>query len=66
VSNHRCAAARINSQLVADFDLNWQSPAGTHPLGGYLRNITDYRRKTSVTVDDGGPPPPRTTLATSA
>jgi len=58
------ADARVNSQVVADFSLNWQSPAGMYSVGGYVRNITDNRYKTTVTVNDTGanatPSDPRT------
>lgn len=53
-SAQRRADARINRQAVADFYLNWQSPAGMYFVGGYVRNITDNRYKTFVTVNDGG------------
>jgi len=53
-SAQRRADAWINSQVVADFNLNWQSPAGMYYVGGYVRNITDNRYKTFVTVNDAG------------
>jgi outer membrane receptor protein involved in Fe transport len=53
-SAERSADARVNSQVVADFNLNWQSPAGMYSVGGYVRNITDNRYKTFVTVNDTG------------
>jgi len=53
-SAQRRADAWIDSQVVADFNLNWQSPGGMYSLGGYVRNITDNRYKTFVTVDNGG------------
>jgi len=48
------ADARVNSKVVGDFNLNWQSPAGIYSVGGYVRNITDNRYKTFVTVNDTG------------
>jgi iron complex outermembrane receptor protein len=53
-SAQRRADARINSQVVADFNLNWQSPGGMYSVGGYVRNITDNRYKTFVTINDAG------------
>jgi iron complex outermembrane receptor protein len=48
------ADARVNSKVVGDFNVNWQSPAGMYTVGGYVRNITDNRYKTFVTVNDTG------------
>ena len=39
---------------MADFNLNWQSPAGMYSVGGYVRNVTNNRYKTAVTVNDTG------------
>jgi iron complex outermembrane receptor protein len=50
----RSAEARVNSKVVGDFNLTWQSPAGIYSVGGYVRNITDNRYKTFVTVNDTG------------